>query len=182
MTDDLVRLRVTEALAKDMGHGFARVGPEDLARLGLGVGDTVEVEGKRITMCRVMLAYEDVRGQSRVQLDGITRDNARVGLDDYVTLRRRRCAHAEQIHAHAHQRPAVRAGHPVRGDPPRRAAPRRGRPDTSGSLREPHGALQGEEDQPGGASDRARLDGPEHRRSRRRSRRRARSRTRTSAD
>jgi len=97
MTDEPVRLRVTEALAKDMGHGFARVGPEDLARLGLGVGDTVEVEGKRITMCRVMLAYEDVRGQSRVQLDGISRDNAHVGLDDYVMLRRRRCAHAEQI-------------------------------------------------------------------------------------
>ena len=97
MTDDLVRLRVTEALSKDMGHGFARVGPEDLARLGLGVGDTVEVEGKRSTMCRVMLAYADVRGQSRVQLDGISRDNARVGLDDYVTLRGRRCAHAEQI-------------------------------------------------------------------------------------
>ena len=42
-----VKLRVTEALTKDVGRAFARMGPEDLERLQTAVGDTVEVEGKR---------------------------------------------------------------------------------------------------------------------------------------
>ena len=40
-----VKLRVSEALTKDVGRAFARMGPEDLERLRIAVGDTVEVEG-----------------------------------------------------------------------------------------------------------------------------------------
>ncbi len=67
------KLKVTEALSKDMGRAFARMGPEDLEKLGASIGDIVEVTGKRTTVCKAMPAYKELRGQSRIQLDGLSR-------------------------------------------------------------------------------------------------------------
>ncbi len=92
-----LRFKVTEALSKDVGRGFARLDPEDLARLHASTGDVLEVRGQRTTYCRAMIAYKQARGRSGVQLDGITRGNARVGLDDVVALRPRPCPPAERI-------------------------------------------------------------------------------------
>ena len=91
------KLRVTEALTKDVGRAFARMGPEDLERLRLAVGDTVEVEGKRKAICKAMPAYADLRGQSRVQLDGSTRENAGASLDEPVSIRKIQCRPAERV-------------------------------------------------------------------------------------
>ncbi len=93
----IVKLRVTEALVKDVGRAFARMGPEDLERLGISVGDTVEVEGKRKAICKAMPAYADLRGQSRVQLDGSTRENAGASLDEPVSIRKVQCRPAERV-------------------------------------------------------------------------------------
>lgn len=93
-----IKLRVSEALSKDVGRAFARMGPEDLQKLGVSVGDIVEIAGKRTTYGRATVAYKDVRGQARIQLDGITRTNAKVGLDDFVTVRKRPCPTARQVH------------------------------------------------------------------------------------
>jgi len=93
----LIKLKVTEALTKDVGRALARMGPEDLERLQAAIGDTVEIEGKRKAICKVMPAYQEIRGQSRVQLDGLTRENAGVGLDEPVQIRRIHCRPAERI-------------------------------------------------------------------------------------
>jgi transitional endoplasmic reticulum ATPase len=79
-------LKVTEALSKDVGRSFARMGPEDLERLDVAIGDIVEVSGKRKTVCRAMPSYKDLRGRSLIQLDGITRENAGASLDEFVTI------------------------------------------------------------------------------------------------
>ncbi len=92
-----LRLKVTEALSKDVGRAFARMGPEDLERLGISIGDTVEVSAKRKTACRAMPAYKEVRGQSRIQLDGLTRENIGAGLDETVTVRPVDIRAAEEI-------------------------------------------------------------------------------------
>ncbi|MFA4904628.1 MAG: CDC48 family AAA ATPase [Desulfobaccales bacterium] len=92
-----IKLKVTEALTKDVGRALARMGPEDLERLEAVVGDTVEVEGKRKALCKVMPAYQEIRGQSRVQLDGLTRENAGVGLDETVKISKMKCRPAERI-------------------------------------------------------------------------------------
>src|ERR1035438_6667251 len=42
----VLKLKVSEALSKDVGRAYGRMGPEDLARLGVEVGDIVEVAGK----------------------------------------------------------------------------------------------------------------------------------------
>jgi transitional endoplasmic reticulum ATPase len=92
-----LKLKVTEALNKDVGRAYARMGPEDLERLQLAIGDIVEVTGKRATACKAMPVYRDLRGQSRIQLDGIVRENAGTGLDDSVQVRKVLCRPAEQV-------------------------------------------------------------------------------------
>ncbi len=92
-----IQLKVTEALSKDVGRAFARMGPEDLQRLNAEVGDTLEVAGKRRAICKAMPAYKELRGQARVQLDGLTRDNAGVGLNETVKLTPVVCRPADQI-------------------------------------------------------------------------------------
>lgn len=82
------KLKVTEALNKDVGRGYARMGPEDLEKLGASIGDIIEIRGKRTTVCKAMPAYKEMRGQSRIQLDGLTRQNAKVGLDEVVGVRK----------------------------------------------------------------------------------------------
>ncbi|NCC31509.1 MAG: AAA family ATPase, partial [Chloroflexia bacterium] len=84
----MVQLRVAEALAKDVGRGLVRLDPQDLDRVGLGIGDIVQIEGKRATVARAMPAYTEQRGMGLVQLDGILRLNAGVGIDERVTVSR----------------------------------------------------------------------------------------------
>jgi len=80
--------RVAEAPAKDAGRGLARLDPQDLIRLGMSIGDVVEITGKRSTVARVMPAYAAERGKGLIQIDGILRLNAQAGLDERVTLKR----------------------------------------------------------------------------------------------
>jgi transitional endoplasmic reticulum ATPase len=92
-----LKLKVTEALSKDVGRGIARMGPEDLEKLQLAIGDTVEVEGKRPTVCKVMPAHKENRGQSRIQIDGLVRENAGTGLDEFVMVRKIACRPADRV-------------------------------------------------------------------------------------
>ena len=92
-----LKLKVTEALSKDMGRAFARMGPEDIENLKVNIGDTLEVEGKRKTVCKAMPAYKELRGQSRVQLDGLTRENAGAGVDEFVRVRKIECRPAQRV-------------------------------------------------------------------------------------
>jgi len=83
-----LRLKVCEALVKDAGRALARMDPADIEALGAKIGDIIEVSGKRATACRVMPAYKESRNGAKVQLDGLSRGNAGVALDEIVTLRK----------------------------------------------------------------------------------------------
>ena len=78
--------RVAEALARDVGRGLARFDPEDMKTLGTEVGDIVQLQGKRQTVAKVMPAYQEARGKGIIQIDGLTRANAQVGLDERVAV------------------------------------------------------------------------------------------------
>jgi transitional endoplasmic reticulum ATPase len=93
----VLKLKVTEALSKDVGRGIARLGPEDLDKLQVAIGDPVEVTGKRGTVCKAMPAHKELRGQSRIQIDGLVRENAGVGLDEFVQVRKTICRPAERV-------------------------------------------------------------------------------------
>ena len=88
IADDRVILRVMEALPKDVGRAIARIDPEDMNNLGLEVGEIVEVEGKRKTAAKVMPCYVQDRGQNIIQIDGIIRENSKIGIDEKVTVRK----------------------------------------------------------------------------------------------
>ncbi|MBZ5626243.1 MAG: CDC48 family AAA ATPase [Acidobacteriia bacterium] len=92
-----LNLKVTEALSKDVGRAYARMGPEDIARLDAAAGDVVEITGKRKSVCKIMLAHKELRGQSRIQLDGLARENTGAGLDDFVQVRKLDCRPAERL-------------------------------------------------------------------------------------
>ncbi len=79
-------LRVAEALPKDVGRGIARIDPENLKTLGAEVGDIVQLQGKRQTVAKVMPAFQETRGKGIIQIDGLVRANAQVGLDERVKL------------------------------------------------------------------------------------------------
>src|SRR3990167_3288881 len=81
---EALKLRVTEALSKDVGRALARIDPQNLERLEVEIGEIVEVIGKRRTVCKAMPAYKEHRGQSRILMDGLSRDNAGTGLDESV--------------------------------------------------------------------------------------------------
>ncbi len=79
-------LKVKEALPKDVGRGIARIDPEDLKVLELEVGEIIELEGKRKTPAKVMPCYAEDRGKGIIQIDGISRENAQVSLDEKVKI------------------------------------------------------------------------------------------------
>ena len=81
-----ITLKVMEALAKDVGRGIARLDPSHLEGLGLDMGGIVKILGKRETVAKVFPTYPDMRGKEIVQIDGIIRENAKVGLGDKVLL------------------------------------------------------------------------------------------------
>ena len=79
-------LKVAEATTKDVGRGIVRFDPGDFKQLNVQVGDVVTVEGKRQTVAKVLPAYMEDRGKGLIRLDGITRENARVGIDEKVKI------------------------------------------------------------------------------------------------
>ncbi|MCF7668221.1 MAG: CDC48 family AAA ATPase [Verrucomicrobia bacterium] len=86
--EKVLKLKVSEALGKDVGRAFARLDPSDIEALGVNIGDIIEVLGKRKTVCKAMPAYKEVRGRSCLQIDGISRDNAGTALDQHVQVRK----------------------------------------------------------------------------------------------
>jgi len=95
--DREIALKVSESTGKDVGRGIARIDPADMQRLGVDVGDMVEVEGKRRTVCKVMPTFKEHRGKEHLQIDGVVRENARVGLGETATIRRAAAKPAEEL-------------------------------------------------------------------------------------
>jgi transitional endoplasmic reticulum ATPase len=85
---DTIILKVKEALPKDVGRAIARIDPEDMKRSGVEVGEIIEISGKRQTPVKVMPCYAEDRGKGIIQIDGITRENAQIGLDEKVKIRK----------------------------------------------------------------------------------------------
>ncbi|MFP3910404.1 MAG: AAA family ATPase, partial [Archaeoglobaceae archaeon] len=99
MADDKISLRVKEAYYRDVGRGIARTDPEVIEKLGLKSGDIIEVTGKGKTSVPgiVWPGYPEDRGSGVIRIDGNLRNNAGVGIDDKVTIKKSSAKDAERV-------------------------------------------------------------------------------------
>jgi len=79
-------LKIKETLPKDVGRAIARIDPADMKTLEVEAGDIIEIEGKRKTPAKVMPCYSEDRGKKIIQMDGISRENAQISLDEKVKI------------------------------------------------------------------------------------------------
>ncbi len=90
-------LKVSESTGKDVGRGIARIDPSDMKRLGIDVGDMVQIAGKRATVCKLLPTFKEHRGKTHLQVDGIIRQNAGVGLGESAVVRLVSVQAAEEV-------------------------------------------------------------------------------------
>jgi transitional endoplasmic reticulum ATPase len=83
-----ITLKVAEAFLKDVSRGLARIDPEDMKMLEAEVGDIVEITGKRTTVAKLMPTFSAERGKNIIQIDGIIRGNAQVGVGEKVNVQK----------------------------------------------------------------------------------------------
>lgn len=97
-TEDQISLRVTETDPKYVGRGIALVDPKVMSDLDLSTGDVVEVSGnRRKTHVLLWSSQQQDYGKKLIRVDGYTRNNLSVGIDDNVYIRRVKTSKAEQI-------------------------------------------------------------------------------------
>ena len=81
-------LRVVQAKSGDDGKGIARVDPALMRILELSQGDTVIIEGSKPTAITAYNGYPEDENRGTIRIDGATRKNAGVGLDEKVAIRK----------------------------------------------------------------------------------------------
>ena len=81
-------LRVVQARSGDDGKGMARIAPAIMRILEVNQGDIVMIEGTRNTAVTAYLGYPEDENRGTIRIDGATRKNAGVGLDEKVAIRK----------------------------------------------------------------------------------------------
>jgi len=92
-----ITLKVIEARPSDVGRGIARIDPAVFSEMGWQAGDAVSIQGKKKTAALLWPGYPEDTGTGVVRLDGNTRRNAGVSIDDRVPVRLISAAPAESV-------------------------------------------------------------------------------------
>ena len=80
------RLRVAEAHLEDLEMGIVRVGEAVMMAMGALPGAAVLIEGERQTLARVWPLRPEDDHRSALQMDGLTRENAGISLDEHIRI------------------------------------------------------------------------------------------------
>jgi len=83
-----VQLRVGDAKQRDVARGIARIDQRTMEKLQVSAGDVIEIIGKRRTSAIAWPAYSEDQGRGIIRIDGFTRKNAGVSINEYVIVRR----------------------------------------------------------------------------------------------
>ncbi len=86
--EQIVNLKVSEAFADDIGKGLARLSPEDIKALNGVLGDVIEINGDEVTVARITGTLSDPQEKKLIQIDGITRDNAKAIMGGIVKVKK----------------------------------------------------------------------------------------------
>ena len=93
-----ITLRVAESDPKFVGRGIAHVDPQIIEHLNLNTGDVLRVAGnRRMTHVLLWSGQPSDTGRKVIRIDGYTRNNLGVGIDDKVTIKKVSPPKLEQI-------------------------------------------------------------------------------------
>jgi transitional endoplasmic reticulum ATPase len=70
-----------------VGRGIARIDQRTMEKLGISAGDVIEIVGKRSTSAIAWPAYSEDQNRDIIRIDGFTRKNAGVAINEYVIAR-----------------------------------------------------------------------------------------------
>lgn len=84
---DEVQLRVGDARQRDVGRGIARIDQRTMQKLGISAGDVIEIVNKRTTSAIAWPAYSEDQNREIIRIDGFTRKNCGVAINEYVVVR-----------------------------------------------------------------------------------------------
>ena len=92
-----ITLRVAEAPQNVTGRGIAVVDPELISRQDWRAGEVIEITGKKKAYALIWPGQMGDYGKNLIRVDGIIRNDAGVGIDDRVTVRRVEAKVAERL-------------------------------------------------------------------------------------
>lgn len=93
-----ITLRVAESDPKFVGRGIAHVDPEIIEEMNLKTGDVLQVAGnRRKTHVLLWSGQTSDTGRKVIRIDGYTRNNLGVGIDDNVSIKKVTPPKLEQI-------------------------------------------------------------------------------------
>ena len=84
----MIALKICQIQKKDSGKGFARLSTTDMREIGVEAWDLIEIGGKRKTIVRVMPLDRSKTKKSIIEIDDVTRENARVEFDEHVFVKK----------------------------------------------------------------------------------------------
>ncbi|AIF82434.1 AAA family ATPase, CDC48 subfamily [Candidatus Nitrososphaera evergladensis SR1] len=91
-------MRVAETNAKFVGRGMALVDPKVVEELNLSAGDVLEVSAKgKKSYVLLWSSQRDDYDKKLIRIDGYTRNNIGVGIDDTVTVQKVSVKKAHQV-------------------------------------------------------------------------------------
>ncbi|MBP2638190.1 MAG: ftsH 2 [Firmicutes bacterium] len=80
--------RVADAMPEDVGQGYIRLDNADMDKLEAIIGDILEIQGRKTTVAKVVPCFSQFKEQSIAQIESIIRENAGIGIDERVTVRK----------------------------------------------------------------------------------------------
>ena len=92
-----IQLRVAEAKHRDVGKRRARIDPHHMEQLGIQAGEVIEIGGRRTTAVTAWPADEEESETDIIRIDGQTRKNAGVGVNDLLNVRKIECRQAKSV-------------------------------------------------------------------------------------
>jgi transitional endoplasmic reticulum ATPase len=82
-----IQLRVGDARQRDVGRGIARIDQRTMQKLGISAGDVIEIVNKRTTSAIAWPAYSEDQNRDIIRIDGFTRKNSGVAINEYVVIK-----------------------------------------------------------------------------------------------
>ncbi len=92
-----IRLRVAEALSRDVGRKIARIPRDVMSTLGIETGDFIEIEGPKGKVVAQVIPLRPEDGKGIIRIDGYIRESLGVSVGEYVTIRKAEVKPAEKV-------------------------------------------------------------------------------------